>query len=193
MRLFVAVELPETVRAGAAEASARLRSILARAHSRSRMTWVAPDRLHLTLLFLGEVAEEVATHMAERFAPPLPMAPFTLRLGHAGVFPPSGRPRVAWLAVEEGAGQLSTLHDSIVDRFDGLPWTREERPFAAHLTLARFRDPGTPAERRAISEAPAVPIPSGEVDHVTLFQSRLSPRGPDYTVLARATLRRPTA
>ena len=142
--------------------------------------------MHLTVLFFGEVADPSAGALIERFASPLPLDPFRLRFGKPGLFPPAGRPRVLWLAIEHGADALASLHGALTARLEGLPWAREERTFAPHLTLGRFKEPGTLDDRRAVAEARIDPPEAAVVDHVTLYQSRLSPRGPDYTVRAES-------
>ncbi len=66
----------------------------------------------------------------------------------------------------------------------------EERPFSAHLTLARIKDAprGVSAQARDALQRCAVPAVSWTVREATIFQSHLSPRGPRSEPLARATL-----
>jgi 2'-5' RNA ligase len=187
VRLFAAVDLPEETRRAAQAAAGRLRDHLARAASRSRITWVSAG-LHLTLVFLGEVTAESGAAAVERLQEPLPCEPFALGLGAAGMFPSSGRPRVLWLGVAEGAPALASVQAAVVRRLDGIPYKKEDRPFSPHLTLARFRDGGTIEERRAVEQARVAAAGTGLVDRVTLYRSRLSPRGPEYTVLAESLL-----
>jgi 2'-5' RNA ligase len=186
MRLFVAVDLPAAVHGWTTAAAAMLRARLAA--STSRIAWVTPDRLHLTLVFLGEVADTVGEHAVARFAPALDAPSFPVRLGGAGVFPATGRPRVLWLGLEEGQGGLAAAQRAVLVRLDGVAFRREDRPFAPHLTLARFKDGGTGSDRRAIASAPVGTSARALVDHVTLYRSRLGPRGPDYVALANAPL-----
>ena len=188
MRLFVAVDLPDAVRQSAAGAAERLREQLARARSRSRITWVSPSVLHLTLVFLGEVDEPSGVRVVERMRAPLPLPPFALGLGGAGMFPPAGRPRVLWLAVTDGTEALQAVRSAIEARLDGIPYRHDDCPFSPHLTLGRFRDGGTPDERRAVTEAAIHSAGRGLVDHVTLYQSRLSAHGPEHTALAESRL-----
>ena len=95
MRLFVAIEIPEPVCREVKRRVAGLRDRLPRAR------WVDPEVLHLTLLFLGEVAAErvegLATALRAAFAP---VPPLGLRLRGAGTFPPGRPARVAWVGVE---------------------------------------------------------------------------------------------
>ena len=64
---------------------------------------------------------------------------------------------------------------------------REGRPFVPHLTVGRVREAGDLRRATRLNES-AVPDAAGIVDAITLFQSRLSPRGPTYTVLQRTRL-----
>jgi 2'-5' RNA ligase len=95
---------------------------------------------------------------------------------------------VLWLAVEEGAAALAALHAALAARLEGLPWTPEDRAFSPHLTLGRFKEPGTLDDRSAIAGVRIDPPDTAVVDHVTLYQSRLSARGPDYTMRAESRL-----
>jgi len=186
MRLFVAVDLPPAVHDWASDAAATLRSRLS--GSTSRITWVASRRLHLTLVFLGEVADSVGEEITARLGTALEAPQFWIRLGAAGRFPPTGRPRVLWLGIEEGTRGVATAHGAVLTRLDGLAFRREDRSLAPHLTLARFKGGGSDSDRRAIASWSVGSSDRGLVDHVTLYRSRLSPRGPDYTALAQAPL-----
>jgi 2'-5' RNA ligase len=66
--------------------------------------------------------------------------------------------------------------------------TLDRRPFHPHLTLARWRRSRRDAARRALAAGPDTPIARVTVDHVTQYECRLTPAGPVYTALARATL-----
>jgi 2'-5' RNA ligase len=188
MRLFVAVDLPDAVRQAAASAADRLRDRLGRVAARSRITWVSTHVLHLTLVFLGEVDEAAGSEAVERLRAPLPLAPFALGIGGAGLFPPSGRPRVLWLAVATGAAALDAARTAVEARLDGVPYRREHRAFAPHLTIARFKDGGTAEERRAVERTSTETSAPAVVRDVTLYRSRLSPRGPEYVALAHCAL-----
>jgi RNA 2',3'-cyclic 3'-phosphodiesterase len=184
MRLFVAVELDEAVRAVAEHAAADLRQRLRRTGLDAR--WVAPEKMHLTLVFVGHVDDAAAESFASAVRRPFGIAPFALRLGHCGVFPPSGPPRVMWIGFAEGADGLGELHSEVVRRLEPLGFEPERRAFSAHLTLARVKDVPRAAARdvRAIVTAATVPDASCLVTRVTLFRSHLSPKGSRYEALA---------
>lgn len=192
LRLFLAVELPSPVR----DSVARVRE----AFSASRgLRWVNPDLLHITIRFLGDVpaihvslVEEAARYAAEG------VQPHTAHVSGIGAFPNDRQPRVLWagLAEDEGAAALTRLHGFVEAALEARGFDREDRPFSAHITLARTRDDISSAERRSIGDAlrevservsPAGEVP---VDTLTVMRSDLSAAGPRYTPLVRVPLGR---
>lgn len=183
MRAFVAFELPSALRRETARRTSELRQRLPPAR------WVGPEALHLTLRFLGEVAEERLTELGAGLAGAFAAAPrLTLRLADAGCFPPRRPARVAWIGVraEEGGEPLLALHrrvDAVAGEVLGL--AAEERPFHPHVTLARCRRPWPRPAVEAWTETLAGPL--GEpfrADSGSLMESRLDPRGARYRRLA---------
>jgi 2'-5' RNA ligase len=188
MRLFVAVELSEAMREEAARVAGGLAEALG-PDARRAVAWVAPDKLHLTVRFIGEAAPAVAKELARRIGQPFVAPAFRLAVEGIGAFPGSGPPRVIWLGISEGAEGLAQVHDEIESRLDGLGLEHEDRPFRAHLTLGRVKAPLGPSGRRALASSRAADVGSCDVHEVTLFESRLSPRGATYVALARGRLR----
>jgi RNA 2',3'-cyclic 3'-phosphodiesterase len=180
MRLFVAVELDEAVRAAAGRVASDLRERLRRTGLDAR--WVASENLHLTLVFIGQVDDQAAEPFASAVQRPFAVRPFWLRLGHCGVFPPSGPARVLWIGLAEGGDPLRRVQEEVVRRLQPLGFEPEHRPFSAHLTIARVRDlpRGSAREARAMVTAMSVPDASCLVTRVTLFRSHLSPKGSRY-------------
>jgi RNA 2',3'-cyclic 3'-phosphodiesterase len=187
MRLFFAVELSEAIKVEAGKVAARLAEGFGPS-ARRAVTWVAPAAMHLTVRFIGESDECVAAELGRRVAKPFATPAFSLAVGGAGVFPPSGPPRVIWLGLLEGARELAAVHAELEARLEGLGLMREDRPFRAHLTLGRVKAPLGPSARHTVASVPAASPGSCLVDHVTLFESHLSPAGARYTALARGAL-----
>jgi RNA 2',3'-cyclic 3'-phosphodiesterase len=183
MRLFVAVDIDDRMRARVARLIDALRTGMEAAHSAARVSWVAPDRLHLTLQFIGHVSEDVTAAIQTRLGPPFDLSVFDMRFDGIGTFPPGGRPRVVWLGVTRGMDGLAALHDEVQRRLADVPFRRESRPFSPHLTVGRFKTGGTRADADCITRLALKPSGGCTIDHVTLYQSRLSPRGPTYTPL----------
>ena len=176
MRLFVALEVPEPPRREVRRRVDAVRDRLPRAR------WVDLENVHLTLLFIGETAEEdvpaLAAGLREAFArcPPL-----DLRLGSGGTFPP-GRPgRVAWVGVE-APEELATLQADVAQAaVAALGFEPEERAYHPHVTLARCSDPWRREAIDKFKNALTGPIgPPFVADHGILFESKLSPKGARY-------------
>ena len=126
MRLFVAIPLPDDL-------CARLAGL---AGGIPRARWVAPENLHLTLRFIGEVDGAQASDADAALA--LISSPaFTLSLSGVGCFGATNKTRAIWAGAEESA-ELSRLHGRVERALQqsGLP--PEGRKFKAHVTLARF-------------------------------------------------------
>ena len=180
MRLFAAIELPEDVRAALLSAAIDLRSRLGTLDAR----WVEPEKLHLTVRFIGHVDDDRAPALIDRIRRPIAEAPFDVHFSGCGAFPRSGAPRVIWVGITEGATPLVRIHQELNARLEPLGYTAERRPFSAHLTLARVRSVKRSTSVRARVGAFPVPVLRCHVSHVTLFRSHLSPRGSRYEIVA---------
>jgi RNA 2',3'-cyclic 3'-phosphodiesterase len=183
MRLFVAVDVDDRTRARVARVIDALRTGMEATASAARISWITPDRLHLTLQFIGAASEDLAGAIQGRLGPALDVPAFELRFGRIGTFPPGGRPRVVWLGIDRGADGLRALHAEVDRRLADVPFPRESRTFSPHLTVARFKHGGTRADVERLTQLPLEPAGGCTIDHVTLYHSRLSPRGPTYTPL----------
>ena len=188
MRLFVAVELDATVHSAAEAVASQLRERLAGSLS---ARWVSTANMHLTVRFIGHLADDRVPAALNVLEPPLAIAPFDLALGDCGVFPSHGPPRVIWIGLQEGLSSLRAMHDEFNRRLRPLGLEPEDRPFSAHLTLARLKDPppGSAALVREAIGRVRVPAARCHVSAATLFESRLSPKGSTYTPQLRIPLR----
>jgi RNA 2',3'-cyclic 3'-phosphodiesterase len=186
VRLFVAVDLDDAARAAIAAEQKRIAAAIG--EGRSAVRWVQPDRMHLTLVFLGEVEATRVPAVVESIHRRVDAQPFDIVLENIGMFPPRGAPRAVWLDVSDGACQLSDLRDEIARRIGALYIELEPRPFHPHLTLGRWRTSRSSDRRRVLAAVKPGRIARLTVDGATLYQSRLSSSGPAYTALARARL-----
>jgi len=176
IRAFIAIELPATARSALAQASQQL----ARQLPAGSVRWVKPERMHLTLRFLGDTAvtqlPALAAQLDELAAR---HAPFNLRLDKLGCFPHCKRPRVIWAGLTGNVAALSTLKQDLDTRLVSLGWEEEERPFQAHLTLGRVKN------SRAVSQVKwGIEMEKAEmgVTAVHLIESQLQRSGPIYTI-----------
>ena len=190
MRLFVGVELPPDIRSQIDRAVEKLRTRLRRSCPRLDARWVESDKLHITLWFLGEAADGRLSALNTALEQPFRTAAFPVRLSGFGAFPPSGPARVIWIGIPQGGVELRSLNAEITERVVPLGFEPERRSFAAHLTVARVRDPQSARGRavRGTLDAESAALPTFSVTSVTLFRSRLSPKGSQYEALLRVPL-----
>ena len=176
MRLFVAVNLPDSTRQAAHAAAAALRK------AAPSVRWVLPETLHITLKFLGEVPEaRLAELKAALDLSAASKSGFTFALRGAGAFPNFRRPRVFWLGVENGEA-LIRVQSSVEGVLAPLGFPTEAREFHPHLTLGRAGPPLSAAEQAAAERA-ASSMEYQEVvtvRSIELMQSRLLPKGARY-------------
>jgi 2'-5' RNA ligase len=187
MRLFVAIDINNDVRAAVAKLQQELKS---RMKNRDGLKWVNPELMHLTLKFLGEADEgrigeindAVEIACADKKA-------FEFSLSMVGTF---GRPvKVLWLGSENQSAELVKLAGDIEQALEELGFEKEQRPFGAHLTLARVRDNGVDKNlRQLLKNYPQVQIPKISVDSVCLYKSQLTSDGPVYTLLRKIELKK---
>jgi 2'-5' RNA ligase len=190
-RIFVGVELDAGVKAAAAAAADALRAELASTDIRVLARWVPQDNLHITLFFIGDVPGNRVNEVRAALAPPFARAAFDVHLSGLGAFPPSGVPRVFWIGVRDGSEALGALHAEVSARLAAVGCEPEGRPYSAHLTIARVKDLQSRGHasrvRRILAGRDADAGPS-RVSAVTLFESRVSPKGSTYEPLLRLPL-----
>ncbi len=194
MRLFIAILIPPEVKAALERLQRQLRAQLPDAALR----WVTPDNFHFTLLFLGEQPEERlceierAMHSAVQS-----IAPFEVAVGGLGVFPNWQRPAVLWVGTQAGAEPMSQIATYLERALVG----RADKPFHAHLTLARIKLHREKVGARHASPLPLPtrlqtvvdalqPAPVGHftVKQISLMQSELHSSGARYSELRAVPL-----
>ncbi len=151
--------------------------------------WVERENLHFTLKFLGDVPESGIPEISGALYRVSSMSrPFMISLRGVGFFPPSGKMRVVWLGIEDGR-EMASLQERIEEAMADLGFPGEKGGFRAHLTLGRVRSSrGMGALREAagkLREAEAGEMP---VDSFSLMRSRLTPGGPQYSLVGEFRL-----
>ncbi len=178
-RLFVAVELASVARQ-VEEIQSLLRAVAA------DVNWVRPENFHLTLKFLGATPDERIESIRQALARAVSgMEPFEVELSRVGAFPSPSRARVVWvgLAPERPLVQLA---GRVEDELEGLGVAREERPFAAHVTMGRRRTPRRDEMlQKTLGELTVASGARSRIAEAVLMQSHLRPGGPVYTPVAR--------
>jgi len=187
VRLFVAVEIDPAVldRIAACSAELRRRSAVA---ARARISWARPDRLHVTVRFIGEVDGGRAEAIVAALEPALSVAAFDLTVEDVGTFPAQGPPRVLWAGIARGLDALRAVEVEVSGRLDRCGIAREPRAYHPHVTLARVREAGGLRTAQWLDGLAGRQFGTSRVNAITLFQSRPSPQGHEYVALQRTAL-----
>ena len=173
MRTFIAIELPDAIKAVLHELIGRL------SKSGARAAWVRPEQMHLTLRFLGEITPADALRIEELLALRYErVKPFELHVRGAGAFPNIHRPSVVWAGIIGGEA-LDAVQMIAEEEACALGLPRERRPFKPHLTLARIKE-AEQGKRLASFLSRERDFDGGafQVAGVSLFSSELTPQGP---------------
>lgn len=177
-RLFLALDLAGEVR----DRLAQWRDVALR--GRSDLRPVAPEQLHVTLVFLGWQDESAAGPIAEAAFGALPDGPPPVLAATRVRSVPPRNPRLFALDLDDETGRAGALQAAVSGALEAGGWHRpEKRPFWPHLTLARVKR----GERRVapLPELPEPPREPFEAAAVTLYRSTLRPQGALYEPLAR--------
>jgi RNA 2',3'-cyclic 3'-phosphodiesterase len=181
VRSFIAIELPEEVRATLSQLETQLM-----AESSTAVKWVATDSIHLTLKFLGSVdSDKLDAIIRAMQIAASGISPFQLELNALGVFPNTRQVQVVWVGLDGELASLTRLQKSIEANVSPLGFPTEARPFRPHLTLARVREQALPSERQKLGDLIAsrsLAEPSAfEVSSISLMRSQLTRQGAIYS------------
>jgi 2'-5' RNA ligase len=176
MRLFIALDLPETVKD-------QLETLRDR---RIRARWTTRPQWHITLHFLGERDDEAA--ICDVLAG-VHAASFALTLAGVGTFPERGKARVLWAGIEAPSA-LQTLHQKIGEALQTIGFQPDSRPYHPHMTLARFDDVAPDRELLGayLDQHRDFRSETGDMTHFTLYESKLERSGAVYSARARFPL-----
>lgn len=176
IRAFIAIRLPGDILQVLGAVAGELKPRVAD----RAVTWVKPERMHLTLRFLGDTP----VSQLEALSAALDVAAaqhrtFVLQLGQLGAFPTERRPRVIWVGLggeTEAAAALQKALDAVLVP---LGWRPDSKKFSPHLTLGRVKRED---DRINLPWGKAVVPTAFTVSEIHLIESELRPNGPLYTV-----------
>jgi len=189
MRLFVAVEMNESIARAMRDTIDDLRARVTQLAPRARVTWSAPDRIHITVRFIGEADETKTQAIRSALGPTIDAPVFDLTVEGVGAFPPKGPPRVFWAGLTDGRDGLLEVERVVSHRLNALV-PAEDRPYAPHVTVARVKEAGGLSRAALFEGVTGRHFGRVHVDAITLFESRLSPKGATHVPLQRSALRR---
>jgi 2'-5' RNA ligase len=169
-RLFIAVDLPETIKENLESMSFGIPGA----------KWVRPEQLHLTVRFIGEV-DGALFHDIKNILAEVSAASFSLQLKGVGYFPPRGAPRVLWIGMEKSE-PLLLLRKKIDLRLLRVGVEPEGRKFSAHITLARLKNSPVQKIANFLSGNGLFSQEPFQVEDFKLYSSILSPKGAYHKV-----------
>jgi 2'-5' RNA ligase len=189
VRCFIAIGLPDQVKAGLKELQAQLKS-----GGQTQVKWVDPYSIHLTLKFLGGVdAAKITPITAAMEEAVRGVAPFSLKVEGVGAFPNLRRVQVVWVGGGGQVDRLAHLQQRLESSLAQLGFTPENRRFTPHLTLARVRDRASSGEREGLGQIIAATrfeaANSFPVAAVSLVKSQLTREGAIYSRISTAELK----
>jgi 2'-5' RNA ligase len=177
MRLFVALDLSEAVRAEIIKFRDAMRGEFPSAR------WARSEGIHVTLKFIGEVAEERIARIEDALNAVQSDAPVEMNFRGAGFFPDERRPRVFWIGID-ATPNLAEIAAQIEMRLEPLGLAREPRQFKPHLTLARISESrGIENLRDALRQRGTVDFGAVRANEMYLYRSELGRGGAKYSRL----------
>ena len=183
MRVFLAIAVPDGVKAQLLKAIERL------APAATDVKWSTKDQFHLTLAFLGEVSPAILPHVREAIARVCSGKPaFTCHAYGLGFFGSKRNPQTVWAGVDP-VPELETLQENLCAQLKKFGFENKEADFRPHITLGRCRESARNHDLiRAMDADEDIEFGEWEATRITLYESRLTPRGPVYRNLGQTNL-----
>ncbi len=159
-RLFLAIELPDYLR----ESLSHLREDLRGFH------WVSPERLHLTLKYIGDVPGQFQLEI-EEILDQVEVRRFMLPVKGVGRFPDKGNPHAVWAGVGSGHPHLFQLQKRIDDALFNLGIDPERHVYQPHITLARVNQASAESVRQYLKRHESFEAAPFHVEKFHLYHS----------------------
>lgn len=178
VRAFIAIELNEALRRQLEATQTKLRT------SAADVKWVEPKNIHLTLKFLGDVPKEKLDDLCAAIENSISgFKKFEFQVNGLGCFPLKGTPRIIWAEVGLGDDLLSRIVGSLEKYIRSFCEEKDDKKFSPHVTLGRVRSNKNISNLAFLLKQDIELREKQIVDHITLFQSDLSPSGPIYSII----------
>ena len=169
-RLFVAIDLPDTIRRFLVELDPGL----------TGARWVSSEQMHLTLGFFGEISEPSQTKLQEHLLG-ITFGSFVLSVQNVGAFPAKGPPKIIWIGVGAGHPHLFQIHKRVQEAALSSNLEADLRPWHPHITLARCHSLARERIHKFLAENAELDAGIFRVEAFHLYSSRLTPAGSIYS------------
>jgi 2'-5' RNA ligase len=183
VRTFIAVKMADELIEQIVKLQDDLKTV-----TEEKVKWVEPHNIHITLKFLGEIPSTKLESVFQATTKAcLNFPAFELSLKDLGIFPNYRRPRVAWIGISEGKEELAEVAGRIDEELSHIGFPKEERKFKSHITLARLKR--KPYKLLKEMKTKSFSSELSTVDSVKVIKSKLTRKGPIYTVLKSIELK----
>ena len=169
-RLFVAIDLPELTRQLLTRLDPQIRGV----------RWIDPTQMHLTLVFFGDVADEIDLALREKLNA-IEFGAFFLPVVGVGMFSAKGAPKIVWIGVGKAHPHLFQIHKRVHEAALAAGLEPELRPWHPHVTIARCRDVSAQSLRKFLQANEDLDAGMIRVDAFHLYSSKLTTAGPIHT------------
>jgi 2'-5' RNA ligase len=180
IRSFLAFELPEEFKRIISRTSGEMKK------SSLDVRWVKVGNIHLTVIFIGDMATEHLDPMGKSISEVCrEHDPFNIAINGAGVFSSRRNPRVLWIGLDGEIDRMAAFRDALQKKLKPFGIKKEKRPFNPHLTLGRFRKgakSGVHLDNLLLTYK-NLTGPACTLRELALFKSDLKPGGAVYTKL----------
>lgn len=182
-RIFTAVDISEAARLEVSEYIKNLRNEF----PNLRVGWEKPEKLHLTLKFLGDIdagqledLENAVLRAAKTFSELEKTENFKVQIADTGVFPSKRKARILWLGLQDENENLTKLNRILEAECEKIGFEKEKRNFSPHLTIGRLREPYKSedlVEKHLENNFEPVGF---VVSEIVIYESKLQPTGSIY-------------
>jgi RNA 2',3'-cyclic 3'-phosphodiesterase len=181
-RIFAAVKiLPD-------DGLLRLLHTLRSALSQDKIKWVDTANMHITLKFFGETPEDKVQEISKALESIVTLQAFEIQCKGVGIFGSQYKPRVIWLGIND-ISKLQQLESKVAAAIEPLGYLPDRQNFVPHLTLGRinfindkkyFQD--------TIAMAKSFTSEIQKIPAFHLYESKLKPTGPEYSIITSYSL-----
>jgi 2'-5' RNA ligase len=179
-RIFAAIDISDEAR----RRVFRFVELLRGQFPNVRVGWVKPEKIHLTLKFLGEIDESQLEKFSEAIEKTSQnISKFKIQIGKTGVFPSAQNARILWLGLKDETGNLRKLNEILESECERKGVKKEIRSFKAHLTIGRLKEKSSALVEKHLSEEfEPIEFKSSEI---VIYQSELLPQGSIYKIISK--------
>jgi len=180
MRSFIAIAIPDAVKTQLSVAVKRL------SPQAIDVTWCTKDQFHLTLAFMGETSPAILPHVYEKLSQLCAtLEPFKCRAYGYGFFGTKRNPKTIWVGAEP-VQELGALNEALCEILKRFGFKLESDAFRPHITVGRCKERARNHPLvLAMDEEEQLDFGSWPAEGLTLYESRLTPKGSIYVKLNR--------